>query len=270
MPFGLRRTLARRFPHPAAQASDAAHTARLSTYLTDLLTPYGLRLTEGALDDARGQSYGEMAAALIADVLGPSPAAGDGVDVLVLAYVIPDISPGRATATYLSHVCPGDPMAFAVSDQGRAAAHTGLRLLCDYARTGTYERALLLVMEQSSLPYDPGVPVLLPAGHAATALLLGPSATALSPPRILAGVDPATVGAVLDDELAALAPSTVILGGSLRELDVKADRVVLADAAQPMTGVWSLLAEAVTPAAGRVVIADYDPALRYLCVTAFG
>ncbi|GAA2601709.1 hypothetical protein GCM10010399_35600 [Dactylosporangium fulvum] len=256
MPWGIRQALARRFPHPAALAADAAHTGRLTTYLTDLLAPYDLALRDGGFT---GQSYGDMAASLIADL-------GAEVDALVLAYDIPDVTPGRATATWLSHVCPGDPMAFAVSDQGRAAAHTGLRLLHDYARTGTYERALLLIVEQAELPYDPGVPVATPAAHAGVALLLGPSTVEAAAPRILAGAEPGDAAA----ELAALAPDTVILGGPLADVDVKAGEVLHADPAQPMTGVWSALAEAWTPGAGRIAVADYDPALRYLCVSTFG
>ena len=55
-----------------------------------------------------------MAEAVIARAVLP----GEDVDLLVLAYAIPDITPGRATATYLSHICPGNPLAFAICDQG--------------------------------------------------------------------------------------------------------------------------------------------------------
>ncbi|GAA2365703.1 2-hydroxy-acid oxidase [Dactylosporangium salmoneum] len=250
MPWGLRGAAARRFPHPADRSADAAHTALLTKYLTDMLAPYGLVL--GPHPEA-GQSYGEMAVPLLPD---------EPVDALILAYDIPDIAPGRATATYLSHACPGTPMAFAVTDQGRAGAHTALRLLHDYARSGTYPRALLLVAEQSGLPYDPGVPVEVPAAHCAVAVHLGPSTLEAAVPRIVPGVELADVEGLLGD----LTPATVILGGSLAHVDVKADSVLLADPAQPMTGVW----EALASVDGPVVLVDYDPALRYLCVSAFG
>ncbi|HTJ35158.1 MAG TPA: 2-hydroxy-acid oxidase [Dactylosporangium sp.] len=250
MPWGLRRAEARRFSGPAEQAADAVHAARLATYLGDLLEPYGAVL---AGDMGDGHSYGEMAAALMP---------GEPVDALVLAYDIPDIAPGRATATYLSHLCPGGPMAFAVSDQGRAGAHTALRLLLDYARSGTHERALLIVAEQGSLPYDPGVPVEVPAAHCAVAVHLGPSTLEAAVPRIVRGAGLADVPGLLGD----VGPATVVLGGHLADVDVKADAVVLADPAQPMTGVWAALATV----DGPVVLADYDPALRYLCISAFG
>ena len=89
-----------------------------------------------------------MAEELIRSVVPPD----EPVDVLVLAFAVPDARPGRATASYLSHVCPGEPLAFAICDQGSAAAFTGLRLIREYARTGGCARGLLLVVEQAILP----------------------------------------------------------------------------------------------------------------------
>ena len=250
MAWGLHRAVARRYPGPAALAADPAHAARLSTYLGDMVAPYGLRLTDGPVT---GQSYGEMAVPLIDEL-------ESDVDLLVLATDIPDITPGRATATYLSHVCPGGPLAFGISDQGRATPFTGLRLVRDYA----LPRALLLILEQSELRYDPGVPVHLPAHHAAVGLLFREGGRALLDVHTLSDVD----CEALDEAIAPYEPGTVVLGGTLAHLSVKADRVVLADADQPLTGGWTALAE--TPQDGGVVVlADYDPALRYLCVAAF-
>ncbi len=253
--WGLRRAVSRRYSSPAALAANLDHTARLSAYLTDLVGQYGLSLAPSALDPVRGQSYGEMAVELLPDT---------PVDLLVLAYDVPDISPGRAVSTYLTHLCPGEPTSFAVSDQGRAAAFTALSLMQIYA--ATHPRALLIVVEQADLPYDPGVPVTLPAAHAGVALHLDASAAAALT-SVTVSPDAEAV-AVLDD----LDASTVVLGGGLAALaeDVKADRIVLADPAQPMTGVWESLAGLDLGTAGRIAVADYDPALRYLCVATFG
>lgn len=170
--WGVRRAATAAFPGPAALAADPAHTERLRVYLRDLVRPYGIALDEAALQRGGGQSYGGMAEALIGQAVPP----GESVDLLVLAYSVPDITPGRATATWLSHVCPGAPMALAVSDQGPAAAFTALRLIRAYAAGAGLLRALLLVVEQDALPYDPGVPVALPAGSYGAALLFGPPA----------------------------------------------------------------------------------------------
>lgn len=184
--WGVRRTARLTFPEPSALAADPVHAARLRRYLTDLLAPYGLALApydpSPAVDapaggqpsgqsygQPSGQSYGEMAEALIRAVVP----AGEQVDLLVLAHAVPDLTPGRATACWLSHRCPGGPLSFAVTGPDGTAAFTALRLLTAYADTAGLRRALLLVVEQDWLPYDPGVPVAVPATSRGVALLFG-------------------------------------------------------------------------------------------------
>ncbi len=132
------QTVRRRFEGDSPYADDPGYRR----YVADLVAPYGLPLDRNVHG---GQSYGEMGAALIEEL------APDGVRVLVLAFAVPDVRPGRATASYLSHVCPGGPFAFAVCDQGTAAGFTALRLIEEYVRDGG--RGLLLVAEQPVLPY---------------------------------------------------------------------------------------------------------------------
>ena len=153
-------------------------------------------------------------------------------------------------------------MAFAVSDQGRAAAFTALRLMRTYARRRT-PRALLIAVEQADLPYDPGVPVALPAVACrgrALHLVRGRGCAAVvgdrGPSRLGRGPGRRSMGSMPRD------------GGARRRAgraadDVKADLVVLADPAQPMTGVWEALANA-GPDAGRSRSPTTTRALRYL------
>jgi hypothetical protein len=319
--WGLRRTVRSAFPESAQLNSNAEHTRRLGVYVADLLRPYGLDLEPGGIERG-GQSYGEMAEALIASAVPP----GEEVDLLVLAYGIPDITPGRATATYLSEVCPGNPLAFAISDQGAAAAFTGLRLIRDYAATGGLRRALLVVVEQSELPYDtaalttaalaPASPSAIPAAHSGVALLFGELSDAAVHSGLPDTADPAAdlavdvavdlaglsdraarLGAVsvhpessipgLAGELAALCAesagasgttkttgTTAILGADLAarvsEL-AGVDQVQGVPAGRPYTGVWWELAGALSEADApgrRLVLADYDSALHYLCFAA--
>ncbi|MFC1415667.1 hypothetical protein [Streptacidiphilus cavernicola] len=296
--WGIRRAVRLAFPGPAALAADPVHTERLRTYLTDLLRPYRLGLEPGALERGGGQSYGEMAEALIRLAVP----AGESVDLLVLAYAVPDITPGRATTTYLSHVCPGAPMAFAVSDQGSAAAFTACRLIHGYAETGGLRRALLLVVEQDTLPYDPGLPVTVPSASRGVALLfgepepgervarLGRVTTHVLPedprdaPDLLGALDGGPVPATepLGAFDTARAPVTALLGGALAArltVPVRADLVRTADAGQPGTGVWWELADLLTdqgqgqdqeptPAARSLLLADYDPVPRHLSTAA--
>jgi hypothetical protein len=242
------------------------HRAALDVFLTDLVRPYGLELRAEVI---HGHSYGEMAAALIGD--------GDGaVDLIVLAFAVPDLRPGRATAAYLSHVCPGQPLAFALCDQGSAAAFSGLRLIREYARSGGRRHGLLLVAEQGALPYTPAAAVALPAAPTVCAVRCGDTGPArLDEVRQYPDVAPADASPLLADAVAELVAdptgATLILGGGLRWDGPAADRVRVAAADQPYTGVWWELAEelAAAPAAGRrVLLAEYETRLRYLSVCA--
>ena len=108
------------------EQADAARHPAYRAYLTDMVRPYGLAVDAEALGEGRGQSYGDMAGALIAEV---AAAPDQPVDLLVLAFAVPDVEPWRCTTAHLSQLCPGSPMAFAVSDCGTTAAFTGLRLI---------------------------------------------------------------------------------------------------------------------------------------------
>ncbi len=231
------------------------HLAALDVFLTDLVRPYGLAVR----DDVRnGQVYGEMAAELIGAIVPPH----ERVDLLVLAFAIPDLRPGRATATYLSHVCPGGPLAFALCDQGTAAAFTGLRLAREYLSAGDCERALLLVVEQAVLPYATEAQTMVPDRHAAVAFLCGLSGVAKL--RTLAqypNVSAERATELLESETEAAGPGvTVIRGAGLAgELT-----------GQPFTGAWWELAATLDlDTAVDVLVADYDPLLRYLSLARF-
>ncbi|MDQ7910867.1 hypothetical protein RB614_40880 [Phytohabitans sp. ZYX-F-186] len=220
----LARATRRVFDEPAARSAHPSHGPHFAGYLADLLEPYGL----APRPPAGGQSYGEMAAALIADLVRPD----EPVDLLVLAFAVPDVRPGRATATYLSHVCPGAPLAFAVCDQGVAAGFTALRIAEAYPDR---RRSLVVVVEQATLHYDLPAPAPLPARHAGVALLCGDSGVARVSSVVVRRGEP--------------------VAGDLRPA-----------AGQPYTGVWWALAgELADPTPRRVVVADHDPVLGYAC-----
>jgi hypothetical protein len=236
-----------------ATTSPAALDPDLRVYLGDLVRPYDLALREDLLDAGAGQSYGEMCAELIrAAVPTDQP-----VDLLVLAYASPDVRPGRATASYLSGVCPGAPMAFAVTDQGAATAFSALRLIQRYVRGDGCRRALLLVAEQATLHHEPppGPAPRLPERHAAVAILLDSSAAGprLGPVRVRAGVAPDAIAGLLAGD------PTVLAGPGL-----PAGIGRPTPAGQPFTGVWWNLGAV----EGPVVLADYDEGLRYLATAA--
>jgi hypothetical protein len=274
----LVRAARRTFTGPAEFLADPGNRARVGEYLADMSRAYAREVPASVfgepLSPALGHSYGEMAEALI----GPAVSADEPVDLLVLAFSIHDLRPGRQTAAYLSHVTPGAPMAFAICDQGSAAAFSGLRIAREYASSAGIRRALLIVVEQAALPY--GCPVTVPSQHRGVAMLYGDSAMPAArvagvrqhpcvPPRGAARLAAADlteltaghreVGLVLGDALAAVWPAPA------------AARVRVMPPGQPSTAVWWGLIDELTGDAGHpdlLVAADYDPGLRYLCLTA--
>jgi 4-hydroxymandelate oxidase len=275
----LVRAERRTFDGPAGFLADPANRARVGEYLTDMARPYAREVPAALFGEppspALGHSYGEMAEALI----GPVVPADEPVGLLVLAFSIHDLRPGRQTAAYLSHVTPGAPMAFAICDQGSAAAFSGLRIAREYASSAGIRRALLIVVEQAALPYE--CPAEVPSRHQGVAMLYddraGPAPRVAGvrqhpdvPPGGVAGLAAADlaelaaghreVGLVLSDTLAAVwtAPA--------------AGRVRVMPPGQPSTGVWWGLIDELSSDAGHpdlLVAGDYDPGLRYLCLTAF-
>ncbi len=275
----LVRGARRSFTGPAQFLADPANRARVSEYLADMGRPYGRDVPAALFGDppssALGHSYGEMAEQLVSEVVS----ADEHVDLLVLAFSIHDLRPGRPTAAYLSSVTSGAPMAFAVCDQGPAAAFSGLRIAREYASSATVRRALVIVVEQASLPYDS--PVAVPAQHRGVAMLLGDCATpqaALTALRQHPGVAPSSAADFAAAELKDLADGRadvrLVLSDTLGEVwtapQARQPRVM--PAGQPCTGIWCGLLDELSCDQGRpdlLVVADYDPDLRYLCLAAF-
>ncbi len=245
-------------PTRAAAADGAQRAAARTAYHRDLVRPFGLELArDTATLEHSGPSYGAMGRALLAAAVPPD----EPVDLLVLAYAVPDLEPGRATATYLSHVCPGRPLAFAISDQGTAAAFTGLRLINEYARSGDIRRGVLLVVEQPTLPYDPGVPVTLPAGHSGVALVLDTRDAGPALQLTSVSVEPGVAAADLESPATTHPDETaVLLGAGFSPAETR-----------PYTGAWwrlvGLLSTEGMPE--RVLLADVEPVSRSLCLAEF-
>jgi 4-hydroxymandelate oxidase len=273
------RAVRRTFTGRAEFLADAANRARVGEYLADMARPYGREVPAALFGEppspALGHSYGEMAGALI----GPAVPDDEPVDLLVLAFSIHDLRPGRQTAAYLSHLTPGAPMAFAICDQGSAAAFSGLRIAREYASSAGIRRALLIVVEQAALPYECAATV--PSQHRGVAMIYGAGAAPaarLAAVRQHPGVPPGGVAGLAAADLAELAAShreaALVLGDALAALWAApaARRVRVMPPGQPSTGVWWGLIDELAGDAGRpdlVVAADYDPDLRYLCLTAF-
>lgn len=271
------------FPDPVNEVRDAEYAARLDLYVRDMLREHALDAATGPDErDRAGWSYSEMATELIERCVP----AQEPVDLLVLAYATPDINPGRNMAALLSERCPGAPLAFGLTDQGVATPFTGLRLIREYARTAGLRRSLLLVVEQAALPYQADRRATTPLGHTGVALLLGDTAhPATSAPPIRLGPMFTRAGVradAIEQEISALSPdpanTTVILGSALvgaanRLTAAGLGQMRVAQPGRALTGLWWELADELDTPGGpprRLVLCDYDPLQRCICVAALG
>lgn len=241
----LLRTARRTFPGPPRFLPDTR------AYFTDLTRGRAPHPTPP------GHSYGEMAEDLI-ETIAPDP-----LDLLILTYSMHDLWPGRATATYLSHRCPGTPLSFALCDQGSAAPFTALRLIRDHAP----HRALLIIIEQAALPYPSSATP--PTAHRGVALLLGDTpGSPITALRQHPATSPDSVPALASTQIAELSAGRqphILLTPALASVWPTNHEVVPTGA--PTTGLWWRLTDALADN-DLVIAADYDPDLRYLCLVA--
>ncbi|MFJ8043989.1 hypothetical protein ACIRBX_26155 [Kitasatospora sp. NPDC096147] len=273
--LSVTRALAARFD---GHAETALHP-ELRAYVGDLVRPYGLPLREDVLSEGAGQDYGRMAA----DLLGQVLAEDEPADLLILAHSAHDVRPGAPTALYLSRHCPGQPTAFSVCDQGSSAAFTALRLASAHHRTGGCRRAVIVLAEQSALPYQPAGPVDLPKEHRAVVLVCeerpapglrvrqesgttGPAAlrAALAERRELGAGTDLLLASELAAELAAEPTADPRAGAAPESVEAAAP-------GQPFTGVWTLLADRLARRpedVGPLLVADHDRRLGRLSTLA--
>lgn len=200
--LGVTRVLAAGFDG----RSEASLHPDLRVFAGDLVRPYGLPLREDLLREGVGHDYGEMGEDLVRRVADGQPA-----DLLILAFSSPDVRPGAPSALHLSRHCPGTPQAFAVCDQGSAAAFTALRLAAAHHRTGGCRRAVVVLAEQSALHYRPAAPVELPERHRAVVLLCEETTGEGLAVRQSVQRDPALARAAVRAEHAALGPDARLL-----------------------------------------------------------
>ena len=240
-------------------------------YFADLSARYGLAFRADALAGDRLVGYSEMAERLL-DALAPLD---DPIDLVVVGHAVPDADIGRFVGCTLSAAAPGEALPFAISDQGNATAFTALRLAGEYAKTGDVHHVLVVLLDQTTLPYDVDlVPSAQPLHDSGVALLLGPGEPGRGlAVRQVADVDVDQAAALLAEILADLGhergPAAVVVGPALAAVaavaDVTAFPVTVAGAGRPAGALWWAAAES---DGSRVILADYDPALRYLCIAA--
>jgi 4-hydroxymandelate oxidase len=278
VPLRLSRLAGRTFSAGRPYLPDPLEPS-LGRLQADLVRPYSVRFRPELLERGERNTFIEMTQELLTGL----PPLEDPLDLVLVAHTAPDADPRRSTSCHLADVLPGDPLAFNLSDQGTAAGFTALRLVSEYAAADAFRHALVVLLDQRSFLYDTAGAPDVPRQDCAVALLFGPEGRAGEPvTRQLAGVAPDEVRTALDAVLnepdggGAGRPVTLITGQGLdAERFGPGFDVRPAPPGRPCTGPWSALAEVLPefaedgPRHGprRLVVAEYDSTLRYLCVS---
>lgn len=76
------------------------------------------------------------------------------VDIFLLAYNFPNIRPDISIVNYLMDRYQARFLSFAVNDLGFGAPFAALHMLQHYLSNGGYKKGMLLVLDQTALPYE--------------------------------------------------------------------------------------------------------------------
>lgn len=251
VPLGLSRIVHRSYPSGTTPVSSDDVVRHLSDLCAGYDVPY-------VASSALGNTFTAMATDLVASIDTP-------VDLVIVAHDTPDLDHRLAATTYLSEALPTSALQFTVSEGGSCTPYTALRLANGYASRHDYQRVLVLLLDQATLPYPTGMPL---SGDAGVALLLDRSSANGLSFRQISGVSLASVPAVLADLLPS--PVQVIAGPGInpgRDLPSHVSVVWHAPAGAPCTATWAGLA---SHAGSPVALVDYEPRTGELGVCAVG
>ncbi|MDE9365079.1 hypothetical protein PZ938_05615 [Luteipulveratus sp. YIM 133132] len=212
-----------------------------------------------------GNSYGRLAVSAL------EPLARDhDLDLVVVAYAVPDYFAARLPTTEIIQAHPRVRAAFGVADMGVVAPFQALELAELFATRHGYERVAVVALDQVTLPYAVRAePYQVPRTDAAVAVVLERTAdprTGLAQrhgvARGFGAAQRSAVSEVLDRlcSAAGVQPVRVVVGAGVDPAwmpDVAA-QVVRAQHGAPCTGVWAYLAATVEE---PVVVLEADPAL---------
>jgi hypothetical protein len=251
----LERIAVLTFTDPAP-APDADERQSLRDHMTAL---YG-RLADPSWPDGGALvSYHHMARA-VAGELGPELS---GVDLVITVDASPDCRHHSFAGPVLADLLPGDPALIGVSEQGVAGPFTALRIAWRYLDSGAARRALIVVMEQSTLPPAAGAGRV--AQDVAVAMVLGPDgAVRLGLPEVTAT---RSVPAGRNVDRAVDRDVDVVVAGAGTAGNLAEVPVLRAADGHPCAGVWLVLADLLGGRhdGGRILVTDDDPTLPYRC-----
>jgi hypothetical protein len=130
-------------PEPKPYQEDPAAL----TFYRDLVEPFGVQLDEEVLRSGTQITHRDLLDHLLQEDICQS-----GADLIVLAHALPDVLPFAVNASHVNLMFGNRAESFGVSEQGLAAPFTALRIVSAYERAGRAERAVITVLETTTLP----------------------------------------------------------------------------------------------------------------------
>ncbi|PQP83667.1 hypothetical protein C0Q44_02970 [Paenibacillus sp. PCH8] len=118
----------------------------------DMLAGTPIKYDAGLLRDRNNNAYHEMSVELLEET-GLDQVMQD-VDVLLLAYNFPNSRPDISIVNYLMDRYQAGFISFAVNDLGFGAPFAALHMLQHYLGREGCTKGMLLVMDQTALPYE--------------------------------------------------------------------------------------------------------------------
>lgn len=115
----------------------------------DLAKSYGLVMEEKLLEEGRNLSFSYMCS----QVIDPIKDLVEDIDLLVIAHCTPNIDPAVSTVNNLIEKYSLKAKGFAISDIGIIAPFIAIKSINDSFISGKSKKALLLIVDQSTLPY---------------------------------------------------------------------------------------------------------------------
>ena len=252
--------------HSVFGAGDGTEAAqRLLGYWGERLAPYRVPVAPDRYLGGNRNSVSSMTCAMV------DPHWTDArLDLVIGAHAVPDSDPFLSLSGCYAHRFDADALVFGVSDRGRLAPFSALRIALAHPGLA---RILVIAMDQSSVPFeDPGLDGLDPTADHAVALLLSgapdasgarvdllPDVCEIAPDAVDAAVDAALCGTGRDVDLVIAGPQVGPLAAGFRVVEAPRDQLC--------TAVWSTLADELSRGgARRIALVDYEPALGYLCL----
>lgn len=247
-------------------------------YLADMLRPHGVPFDEARFLAGNQNSYAFLAGQCLTAMREETEP-----DLIVLAHATADCEPSRSLTGYLTTLFAREPLCFAISDQGELSPFTALQVIRGYGTSGTTRRALVLVLDQSTLPYarvpDPGggtddvLGLLFVTGP-------GPAGRPLVAVWHRPGVTPDKLGQALAEIAAALpvpdpgaGEVTVVAGEHIATADLapmlREARLHRTPRGPACVAPWAAMAGLPDAATGRVLVVGYDRSLAALSVALF-